>query len=374
MELIKFINKHEDWKELLQEAPYFLDVKEEDGFTLLKYNQINSDFSQDIVKECRGIILDSNNKIVCWPFSKFFNYGEAYADTIDWGSARVQEKIDGSIIKLWYDENSSWRLSTNGAINAYKVNLNMNELLQANCDFNTFGELFEAAKNYNEIDLNKLNKSYTYMFELVSPYNKVVIAYPEIIINHIGTRDNITGEELDVDIGVRKPKEYPIHTLEDCIAAASELPADQEGYVVVDKYWKRVKVKNPIYLQLHRMVSNNQLKLKDILQMIFENEQEEFLNYFPEYKPAFEDIENKLQLIKTRLNDNRKRIISILGTNFTRKDFALEVIKSDKANSDYYFKWFVDSNYTFEEWIRSISKDSLISKLQMKELDDTIDN
>lgn len=374
MKLFDFINEHNNWKELLQEAPYFLDVKEEDGFTLLKYNQIKSDFSQDIVKECRGIILDSNNKIVCWAFSKFFNYGETYADVIDWSSARVQEKIDGSIMKLWYDKNGCWRLSTNGSIDAYTTELNMNELIKMNCPFTTFGQLFEAAKNFKDLDLNTLNQNYTYMFELVSPYNKVVIAYPEIIINHIGTRNNITGEELDIDIGIRKPKEYPIHTLEDCITAASELPADQEGYVVVDKYWKRVKVKNPIYLQLHRMVSNNQLKLKDILQMIFENEQEEFLNYFPEYKPAFENIENKLQLMKTRLNDNRKRIISILGTNFTRKDFALEVMKSDKSNSDYYFKWFGDSNYTFEEWIRSISKDSLISKLQMKELDDIIDN
>lgn len=97
MELIKFINQHDNWKELLQEAPYFLDIKEEDGFTLLKYNQINSDFSQDIVKQCRGIILDSNHKIVCWPFSKFFNWGESNADEIDWSSARVQEKIDGCL-------------------------------------------------------------------------------------------------------------------------------------------------------------------------------------------------------------------------------------------------------------------------------------
>ena len=97
MKLLDFIDKHDNWKELLQEAPYFLDIKEEDGFTLLKYNQINSDFSQDIVKECRGIILDSNHKIVCWPFSKFFNYGESNADEIDWSSARVQEKIDGCL-------------------------------------------------------------------------------------------------------------------------------------------------------------------------------------------------------------------------------------------------------------------------------------
>ena len=67
MKLLDFIKEHDNWKELLKEDPYFLDIKEEDDLTLLKYNQIKSDFSQDIVKECRGIILDKNNNIVCFP-------------------------------------------------------------------------------------------------------------------------------------------------------------------------------------------------------------------------------------------------------------------------------------------------------------------
>ena len=99
MELLNFINQHEDWKELLQEAPYFLEVKEDEGYVLLKYNQIKSDFSQPIVQQARGIIVKYLHdcgfwKIVCWPFDKFFNYGESYAASIDWSSARVQEKID----------------------------------------------------------------------------------------------------------------------------------------------------------------------------------------------------------------------------------------------------------------------------------------
>lgn len=74
MELLNFINQHNNWKELLQEDPYFLEVKEDEGYVLLKYNQIKSDFSQPIAQECRGIILNGDNKIVCWPFDKFFNY------------------------------------------------------------------------------------------------------------------------------------------------------------------------------------------------------------------------------------------------------------------------------------------------------------
>ena len=362
MDLLNFIKNHQDWKGLLQKDPYFLEIKEDEGYTLLKYNQIKSDFSQPIVQECRGIILDSNNKIVCWPFDKFFNFGEPNAAEIDWSSARVQEKLDGSILKLWYD--GCWRLSTNGTIDAYKTELNMNELLKVNCSFTTFGQLFEAAKNYKDIDLNALNPNYTYMFELVSPYNKVVISYPEIILNHIGTRNNITGEELNVDIGIRKPKEYPIHSLEDCVRCASELTADEEGYVVVDKYWRRIKVKNPVYLQLHRMVSNNQLKIKDILHMLFENEQEEFLTYFPEYRIAFEEVKASLDHMKERLLQNRIQLFHFT-TYVTRKDFALEVMNLDKENSDFYFKSYDRMDYSFQDWVENMPVDKLVEKIEM---------
>ena len=99
MELLRFIQAHPDWKALLAAPPYSLVVKEEDGFVLLKYDLLYSDFNLPIVKECRGIILTDAGRVVCCPFFKFFNYGESYADSIDWATARVQEKIDGSIMK-----------------------------------------------------------------------------------------------------------------------------------------------------------------------------------------------------------------------------------------------------------------------------------
>lgn len=72
-----------------------------------------SDFSDPVVQEARGIIIDAANAdVVCWPFRKFGNWFETYADEIDWRSAVVQEKIDGSIIKLYF-WNGEWRWATN---------------------------------------------------------------------------------------------------------------------------------------------------------------------------------------------------------------------------------------------------------------------
>lgn len=105
LQLLNFIKQNkENWKEVLQQPPYSLIVKEDDDYILLKYNQLESDLSNLIVQECRGIILrKSDLKVVCFPFKKFFNYHEPNAANIDWDGARVLDKIDGSLIKLWFD-------------------------------------------------------------------------------------------------------------------------------------------------------------------------------------------------------------------------------------------------------------------------------
>ena len=83
-------------KNVLEGPPYNCNVSEDGNYYLIKYNQIRSDFSNKAVCQARGIILrKTDNKIVCWPFEKFFNYGEKYASSINWDSAKVQEKIDG---------------------------------------------------------------------------------------------------------------------------------------------------------------------------------------------------------------------------------------------------------------------------------------
>ncbi|MDR2146461.1 MAG: T4 RnlA family RNA ligase, partial [Tannerella sp.] len=85
MYLLDFIHHNSDWKEKLQQAPYCLYINEEDNYYLLKYNQFESDFSNMIVRECRGIILRKADLTVCCrAFDKFFNVQEENAAKIDW--------------------------------------------------------------------------------------------------------------------------------------------------------------------------------------------------------------------------------------------------------------------------------------------------
>jgi hypothetical protein len=197
LKLIEFILNNPDWEQKLQEKPYYITIKRKDNFLMFNYSQIESDFYNPIVKECRGAILeDGTFNPVCVPFYKFGNYGEGYVDTIDWNTARVQEKVDGSLIKVW-NYNNEWHVSTNGTIDSRDA-----ELANNISDFKTYYDLFMKAKKNVNLDFNKLDKQFTYMFELISPYNRVVVPYTEISLRHIGTRNNMTLQEFDMDIGI----------------------------------------------------------------------------------------------------------------------------------------------------------------------------
>ena len=79
MKVLDYMRNNKDWRTSLKEKPYCLKIEENDGLILLKYNQYDSDFSNPLVQECRGIIIREYNddyQIVCYPFAKFFNYGE----------------------------------------------------------------------------------------------------------------------------------------------------------------------------------------------------------------------------------------------------------------------------------------------------------
>ena len=181
-ELQKFIINHKDWEEELQAEPYCIKITRDGPYIMFKYNQIESDFSNPIVRECRGIILKEETfKVVCHAFDKFGNYGESYAPEIDWESAVVQEKCDGSLIKIWYDD--SWHISTNGAIDAFKAFTNGGE--------RSFGDLVIEAMpiSWNEFG-NLASSSATYMFELCSKYNRVVVPHDEPKLYFLGWRDN----------------------------------------------------------------------------------------------------------------------------------------------------------------------------------------
>lgn len=287
-EIGTFCNLHENWRELLAADPYNLKIKEDKEYVLFSYDQIRSDFSNPIVREARGIIFrkDYWQKPACWPFSKFFNYGESNAVQIDWSTAFVTEKIDGSLIKLWWNCLGGWHISTNGTIDAFEAPL-------SGIGYADFGTYF-CSTLINQYDIafsdlvEDLDINCTYMFELAGPQNRVVVPYEESVIYFLGARNNYSGIEQDclssaVPRYIHRPRVYPLMSLKDCIKLAEEYSWDQEGFVVSDANFNRVKIKSPAYVRAHYMRSTYAVTRKRLVEVILANEEEEFLCYAKDY-------------------------------------------------------------------------------------------
>lgn len=329
LEVIKFIKQHiEDWRELLSGDPYYINIKEDDNYVLLKYSQIDSDFNEIICRECRGLILSKNEdyKPVRLAFYKFFNFSEPFADRIHWRSCKTRMKIDGSMMSAWY-HNKEWHLSTSGAIDAWKTPVN-------NQDDLTFGDVFEKALKNNNLTWNDLCgvmcEDYCYTFELVSPETRVVIPYKKADIYLIGVRDMRTLDELNIEDtlfhkacpNIKTPKLYDLSNAKACIQAAEHLGYNEEGYVVVDKYFHRVKIKSPQYVAAHRIKSC--LSKKYLIETYLTEKADDIISIFPDLTSQFDLIKQTFIKLKQKIYES---VMLINTLNFTsRKDLAIYIV------------------------------------------------
>ena len=237
-----------------------LKCKEYEDKVLLKYNQIESDMSKVEVQDCRGVILERDTwKVMSLAFRKFFNSAEGHASKIDWDTALIWEKCDGSLIQVYWDWHKSlWLAGTSGMAEAEgEVNDKPNT---------SFAKLFwDTMATYEWFDTKNLVKGRTYAFELMTPYNIVVNPHPKSTVALLGIRNLETLQEFsDVDLvrearvlGVALPKRFDINAISanDLIATFEGMPYIEEGYVVCDANFNRVKIKNPAYLAAHHLKS-----------------------------------------------------------------------------------------------------------------------
>lgn len=364
LKIQEFIREHEDWQELLSNAPYNLKITEDGNFVMFKYNQISSDFNEKICREARGIILEKGTwRVVRMAFEKFFNIDEPFADKIDWSTAVATEKIDGSIMSLWND-GEKWRLSTNGTINAENAELADNIL------YKNFAQLFDSVAHW-KINYKNLNPNYCYTFELVSPYNKIVISYPEPELYLLSVRDMTTLEEKigycgEIPESIKRPQRYDLNSEKEFRQLVADMPEGHEGIVVRDAAGHRVKIKTLLYFQLHRTANNGKLTLERIVDLIKANDTDEFLAYFREYEQIFADVRGRIEkcwnnvfIIQNQATELRGLLENIHSQKVARKQFAQFV--SEKPEKALYFIAYDGDlekrvkSYTTPQFIRAFS-------------------
>ncbi len=280
---------------------YHILIKEKNNKVSLKYDQIFSVMSEPICQECRGLILRKDSwEIVSFPFMKFFNHGEGFAANIDWNSAKIQEKIDGSMLALYFDnELNQWFFSTHKMPEA-----------DGDCELGiSYGELakkcLEAMGFVFDEFVKKLNQNYTYMFEMTSPYNIVYIQYPDMKLTLIGVRDNVSLKELEPmpiakELGISSPKEYSFTSLTDMIDMVNSWNGtEQEGIVVVDKNFNRIKIKNASYKDGQAIIFSLSASDRNVMRIIMNDQSDDVLPRAP-------------VLIKQKLEDYKLKMIAII--------------------------------------------------------------
>jgi hypothetical protein len=374
LKTIEFMKANSNWRDLLKEKPYALHINEDDNYVLFKYNQIDSDFNEEICRECRGLVIDKNKlEPVALSFYKFFNVQETFADKIDWDSARVLEKVDGSKMMVWWDIYSGqWRVSTSSQLDAKNAPVG---------DFGiSFQNLFDRALiNYTFPEYvslyDYLSKNCCYTFELVTPESRVVVPYNKDALYLIGIRELESFEEIDPALTelskfVKKPKQFNLLNLKDCLNKVEHMGYNEEGFVVVDKYWKRIKIKSPAYVAAHYLKNNGVNSKYRMLRIIEKGEQSEFLSYFPEYTEYIKEIEDKRNKILTRIKEGITNIVCINNEDMfeSRKETAQYINKHYSDVSGIIFK-YLDTNiidyFVNNEW-NKLSKEKKMTLLGYK--------
>lgn len=325
------------------------------NLVMFKYSMIESPMDEPIVQESRGLILDQNDnyKVICYTYKKFFNEGEGRAAKIDWKTARVLEKVDGSLCQLFYYDNA-WQIASSG-------------MPDAGGEVQGFGlsfaELFWKVWNELGYHLPESYKNYCFAFELMTPFNKIVVQHKKNRLVVHGCRNLDTLQEYDAKefmfMNWEFIKSFPLTSIEEVLATCEHIPAiEGEGYVIVDAEFNRIKVKTPQYVALAHI--RDAMSTRRMLEIVRANESSEFLVYFPEYRGLYEKVVSSYDAFVKSVEENYEKHKNIE----TQKDFAMAV--KDLQGSGFYFG--MRKGKTLKEIMAEMPIKNLQETLKLKDI------
>ena len=332
-------------------AELSIEVNRHDSLPLaiLNYSQIDSPKINPIVRECRGLVINTEDwSLVSRAFPRFFNWGEV-ADEMplfNWDKSAALEKVDGSLL-LFYHFDGQWRVNTRGS---YAQMGMFNTQWQADyfktpMSFTWKDGILQAlgVKDLSELDAY-LDPAISYVCEFCSLWNKIVREYLQPCIYQLA---NFAGEEEVKTQYVpffRSVNEFHLRSADEVTAYVNNQPeATWEGCVVKDDDNRRWKIKNKRYLSLHKMKGNNGDALynpKTLLPYILQGDGDELCAIYPEVMECFNGYKSKVDKAFCELDalwnttkhiENQKEFaLSIAGkTPFTSILFN---IRKAKAN------------------------------------------
>ena len=277
---------------------------------------------------CRSIIINREQKIIGYAPPKSVSSDSFIKKYSLQDSAIVAEEfVEGTMINVFWDYTigvtGGWEIATRNTVGA------------TSCFFKsknskTFRTMFLEACNVNHLDLDELNKDYSYSFVLQHPENRIVVPFKQIklyliaiylidtnnttkdVIVYSMHLDNLSNEIMQhlglLNTQIHFPKKYlGVSTYSELIDtyASMNTPYDILGVVIYDKNsGERTKIRNPVYEQV-RQLRGNQPKLQyQYLSLRNEGKVAEFLKYFNENKREFSEFRDQVHLFTNTLFSN----------------------------------------------------------------------
>lgn len=375
----------------LRDAGVKTSAKVGDWFFSLNYDQIES-VPGPMTNQCRGLILGTyeplteeqvsgtspvgRTMIYARPFDRFFNLGDSNAAKIDLNDPRTVffEKLDGTCCIVWWNPMTGrWCVATRAVPLADKPMTGWDDL--------TFSGLFKKAlretlirgemirPDTTETDCFQfwtrfLDKENTYVFELTTPLNRIVVDYSEYTVWLLGIRNTQTGEEQNCNDYARANKTFAgvpfcpshkINSLSELISfVASKTPFEQEGIVVCDSQFRRVKVKSLAYTAYNRVRDSAANSPRALVELILTERLDDVM---PVLEPYIQGQATKLQdgirnLFRTMDHTFQEILAETNGQENQRKAFALGV-QARKAWMTPLMDRFTGKCTSFQAWIDS---------------------
>lgn len=296
---------------------------------IYNYDHIASPKDNSLANESRGLILDPTTRIVSFSFKRFFNFGDTCAAPIDWSTARAEQKYDGSLIVLYcFQENYFVQTREVADANCHIPHQPLKycdetmNLLKSKFNCNEFSHFFPA--------------NLCFAFEFVAPYNKLVTNYdcPDLVLLSIFDKKN--GTEMEKEFidqfaknhNLTRPLSFSVNHPKEVYSLINNLPDHHEGFVVVDKYFNRIKIKNNRYRYLFRLVNAGaQLSVRNFEKFFFSEEKNNILSNFPEFIPQINFFEKSYQQLSSHIHK-----ILASNQNLSDKELAQNVRQQPLAN------------------------------------------
>lgn len=330
----RYLRKHglektvDDFKLIARDYPHKV---------LLKYSQIESNFTHEEVRDARGIVLEKRGwNVMSLAFRKFFNIGEGHAAPIDWKTARVFKKMDGSLIHAYFDYVvGKWCFGTTGTAEGEGSVDNFHYGVGDDCTFSdlfiyafintskykTTGEemTLDMYKNVKSDFVSALRevldryKGLTISFELCTQFNVVVTPHTTSRVHLLSARNMysmteygpVEMKEMSDFLNIPLSPTYDLKNHEELLNSFIGMPYADEGYVVCDANFNRVKLKNPAYLTVHHLKDEN--AFWRVIDIVRSGEIAEFSATFPHRMDELNSLDaawNKLQLKIHEMKDD----------------------------------------------------------------------